>query len=82
MVEKDLFGRRLLIRDSFKCHNTPRVKKLLLARHVDMAAVPVNAPNLFSQLMLVGTNRLKIGSVSFMTIGWKAERKPTQKAEV
>ena len=40
MVDKNLFGHRLLIWDSFKCHITLRVKKLLLARNVDMAVVP------------------------------------------
>lgn len=40
LIEPSLFGRRLLVWDSFKCHITPGIKKFLQKRKVDMAVIP------------------------------------------
>ena len=42
VIDKNLSGRRLLVWDSFKCHISPRAKKLLLGRNVDMAVQPAD----------------------------------------
>ena len=39
VIDKNLFGRRLLVWDSFKCHINPRAKQLLIGRNVNMAVV-------------------------------------------
>ena len=39
VIDKKLFGRRLLVWDSFKCHISPRAKQFLFGRNVDMAVV-------------------------------------------
>ena len=49
VIDKNLFGRRLLVWDSFKCHINPRAKQLLLGRNVDMAVVPGGCTKLVQQ---------------------------------
>ena len=39
VIDKKLFGRRLLVWDSFKCNINPRAKQLLIGRNVNMAVV-------------------------------------------
>ena len=55
VIDKNVSGRRLLVWDSFKCPISPRAKKLLLGRNVDMAV----AQSSFNRLTSVGTNHLK-----------------------
>lgn len=67
VIDKNLSGRRLLVWDSFKCHISPRAKKLLLGRNVDMAV----AQSSFNRLTSVGTNHLKTDFANSTTNGWR-----------
>ena len=67
VIDKNLSGRRLLVWDSFKCHISPRAKKLLLGRNVDMAV----AQSSFNRLTSVGTNHLKTDFANSTTSEWR-----------
>ena len=71
VIDKNLSGRRLLVWDSFKCHISPRAKKLLLGRNVDMAV----AQSSFNRLTSVGTNHLKTDFANSTTNGWRTVKK-------
>ena len=70
VIDKNLSGRRLLVWDSFKCHISPRAKKLLLGRTVDMAV----AQSSFNRLTSVGTNHLKTDFTNSTTNGWRTSK--------
>ena len=69
--DKNLFGRRLLVWDSFKCHSSPRAKKLLLGRNVDMAVVPGSCTKFVQPADVSWNKQLETDFANSTTNGWR-----------
>lgn len=79
VIDKNLFGRRLLVWDSFKCHISP---KAFLPVMSTWPWSRVAVQNTCSLLTSAGTNRSRIDSVNSTTHGWRTAKKNTPRAAI